>query len=667
MTKVLTVVLFPLIIFWSAGGAVAQSTVPPEEVEDPWDESLIILDKAKLLAAKDYEDFIHRLENLAYDYQTYYSEFSNYYAMKYQAELQKLIIRINEGRYCADVDRLTEDLREMARKFDVDRESLEGVPDRRSLLKLNKALHRDLELLEEELREDLAERLLKEETSRKLIQAYLIEQRKSLKETQKILVKTLKEREHLIIQIEHSLKTLEHGEKDLTEEELEVLEQLEELQEEIALIVVPDIEGLVYEVPVPVIVVPPAEAEPLPPKEPLAPAPPVVITGKDRIFVHSSGKRGVAREFADSIEVKSPSYPIYVWSETGNVNISGWDQPKLRVRFDVEIVADSKTSAKAFADDIEVKLYTGEDGIYVKSHFPNLSDPKRKVTRSFMDIRVPRANLVTCENSFGEIVASGLLNGVRISSNYCEVVIDEVSGEIKTANKMGAIKVSRSPGIINLKNSLGPISVIDCRADLDIENSYAPVEIDGCAGALLIRNTGQVEVNDHAGRVEIDNSNGLVQVSDLRGDLFIKNAFRPLVISDVAGSAQIRNMNSNIDAHDIRGELKAFNKFGMISTSDISGPIEITNENGRVMLTAYDRLSGPSFIKADFSQISLTLSESSDILLTAVTEDGTIKTSAAGQVLQRDRVAQTEIAYGRARNKLDVSGTKATIVINEKK
>lgn len=657
--------IFPAIaVLWLSGQAAAQSTVPPEDAESPWDQTVIVLDKSKLQAAQDYQDFIERLENLAYDYQTYYSDLSNVHAKKYQAELQRLIFWINEGRYCSDIEKLSNDLESLVEELDIERSDVRSLPDGRNLLKLNRALRRDLELALEELNDDISQRLLQEEATKRLIQAYLVQERKKITEARKIIEKTVLEHGKLLEEIRESLDALAEAQESLTDEQLLDLEELEELREELEELELDDLEGLyiLVEPGEPVPPVPPVE-----PVEPVAPvAPRVIMRDKGRYSDYGPGMFGVARQFQDSLKISGSTVPIFVRSETGNVQISGWDRNVMAVRFDVEVVAESERSAKSYTEDVELNLFANENGVYVKSHFPSLSDPKRKILKSVMDVKVPRGNNVICENSFGEIRALDLNNGLKINSSYCEVIITDVGGVIEAANKMGTIRVEDSPGKINLKNSMGPIIVTDCRADLDIENSWAPVQIEGCQGILVIRNTGQVEVSDHRGKVDIDNSNGEVEVSDLAGELSVKNAFRPLIISDISGPVTIQNLNANIDASDINGALKAFNRFGMITGKYISGPLDVTNESGRVMVVLDQSLAGPSQIIAENSQVNLVLSEQANVLLAASTDLGLIQADGKHTVRTDQRVTSTEISYGQAKNKLTVTGKNSTIVITDK-
>ena len=112
--------------------------------------------------------------------------------------------------------------------------------------------------------------------------------------------------------------------------------------------------------------------------------------------------------------------------------------------------------------------------------------------------------------------------------------------------------------------------------------------------------------------------------------------------------------------------LRAFNKYGTITARYLSGPVELTNESGRITLELDERLAGPSYIKADFSTVSLSLSDESDILLTATTDGGTIRAPKDYGVVVEDRTSLAKIVFGRGNQELKVDGKNTTIVINDK-
>ena len=303
MSKRTLLILLTVVTFLPLSGALAQSTLPPDEdLEDIRRRVAVALSDSDLETAQDYQDLIARLERVAYDYQESFSKYDQYYAKKYQAILQKMILRINEGEYCSNVETLSDNLEKVIEVLESQQEELKQDPDDRNLYKTSRRLRRELETLNDELQHEILEGLT-ERAVRIQVEKYLELDREKLKAKGKIYALTLLEHKELIKEIEETLARLEVNFDGLTEEQLETLKELEELELEIGDWSTLDID------PEELIILLPA----VPVPEVLPPRPPKIIYGpKDRVVVLHSGETSVTKEFIDSIEVSDSDLPSYI-------------------------------------------------------------------------------------------------------------------------------------------------------------------------------------------------------------------------------------------------------------------------------------------------------------------------------------------------------------------
>lgn len=657
MHRIFVPILLLFIALTAAETGLAQTTVPP-------DPEIIILSRPTVEAlsadgletAKDYQDFIDRLEKVAYDYQVYFSQVEDFHARKYEGLLQKMILEINDGAYCSDFEALSDDLENLIEDLDEHQDHFRNDVGDPKLYKLSRQLLRELEVYYDELHDEILERMV-EEANRKRIEKYLVKERGGIDETRKIYMQTLVSHARLLEEVKKAIAELELEKAFDTEEYRELSVELADLAREIENWQLVKMDSDL------VLIVPPEapvqiEAPPLPPLPTRGP--------RDRYTVLESGDAAVTREYIDSIDVPSTKLPIFISSETGDLIVTGWSQNKILVRFDVEIAAETKQSAKAFASEIQVKLFSNDKGLYLKTHFPSLSDPKRRVEKSQVTVKVPSGNMLTCENSFGTVVITGVEAGLKLNTNYCDVRLDEVHGPVEAANKMNPLKITNSSGAINLRNSLAPIVVKDCEGDFDIENSYASVEVRDCSGRAVVRNSGLVFFGGHTGDVTIENSNGTLQVSELAGNLRASSSYKPMTITDVEGSVNLENQSGSIDVSYISGQATIRNRFGSISGRFIGGPIQVNNESGTVSLEIAEALSGASYVNAVASTVHLRLFDESNVLLNAVTEGGLITGSPGKVIYSGDNTRSTRISYGKASTPLEVKASASTIVIGER-
>jgi tetratricopeptide (TPR) repeat protein len=626
-------------------------------VVDP-DEDTGVRSKNDLEAAEEYEDFIARLQKLAYDYQGYFAKFEEYYAIKYQALLQKLVLKVNEGKFCGEPEVLLEEIQYIMKVLHDQQDEIKTEVGNYKLYRLSRNLQRNLEVLSDELHEELMVDM-ESDLIRDQISQYMQLEWQESEEARKIYEQTLKDHEKLVKAVEEAVEAaMEYEKAALTEKQLRALEKLAELEEELADWKLLELDSEKF------LVVPPTAPDPgeIPHPAPPPPAPPLP---KERTVVIKPGMVMSYKEYFDSLEVKSDDLPIFINSETGDLRVTGWSKDRVVVKFKVEIAAESEISAESFAKDINIKLSANEKGVYVKAHFPSLSDPKRKILASAFDVRVPAGNAVISENSFGTVIISDLKKGLRLNTNYCDVHLDHIKGEIEAASKMNVLAVSNSSGKFKLSNSMGPIQVHECVGEFDLQNSYSPVELSNCEGPVFISNSGHVTVNEHSGTITIDNTNGPVELADVIGDLDVKNSYKPVIVSDIRGSVNLQNMSGTIELSDISGQAVVSNRYGSIVSRYVSGPIQIDNEAGTTHLAVYDALAGPSFIVSKAGTVRLDLGNESDILLTVKSEGGSIIGSKGNPIRKDGYTSSLQMTYGKGSTPLEVTATQSTVVIDE--
>ncbi|UCG63035.1 MAG: hypothetical protein JSV52_07075 [Candidatus Zixiibacteriota bacterium] len=653
--RVLTILLTATVLFPFSNAATQEVLIFGDGSTEHYAQASDTKSHADIEAAEEYEHFVERVESLCFDYLNSFSKSDDYYAIRYQAHLQKIILKISQGKFCSDPERLLDEMVYLRDVLQKEQSELKEESGNLKLHRLSRNLERELSTMIDELAEEI---LLEHglDISRDEAIEYLIYQRQISEEAKKIYKETMLKHKELVEQIREAYETAKSVDRDLlTEEQIKVLENLPELLEEISNW------ALVVEIPE-------VEIPPVPEVNPqleLPPAPPavVVLPPKEHMIIDHTGKAIAHLEYNDSIKVPSLEVPIFINSGTGELRVTGWNRDMLMVRFNVEIAAESERNAQSFADNVEVKLSGNDKGIYLKAVFPSLSDPKRRILLSSMDVKIPSQNSVVCDNSFGAVVATNLSQGIKLNTSYCDVRLDNISGDIEAVSKMNPLSVSNSFGEFRLVNSMGPITVTECQGELDIENSYSPVELTECIGPAIVRNSGEIRISDHNGKVTVENSNGLVEISDLDGDLIARNSYKPLSASDIRGSVELSNISSPIDIGDVSGQVTASNKFGTITGRYLRGPIEITNEAGTTILILHERMEGPSVINSYTGTVELDLTTESDILLSVRTEGGRIIGAGGNPIRKHGHISSTEMKFGRANAPLKVTAENSTVII----
>ena len=93
------------------GTAYSQVAPPPvEDLPSIKKPQKITLSATVTRIAEEYGDVLDQLQDIVHDYHHYFAKINDKYSRKYQAELLKLLTKLEDGTYCGDVDKLIDDL-----------------------------------------------------------------------------------------------------------------------------------------------------------------------------------------------------------------------------------------------------------------------------------------------------------------------------------------------------------------------------------------------------------------------------------------------------------------------------------------------------------------------------------------------------------------------------
>ncbi|HWR83629.1 MAG TPA: DUF4097 family beta strand repeat-containing protein [Candidatus Deferrimicrobium sp.] len=602
----------------------AQSTLPPIEAIDreisPEGKSP---HREEWQAAQDYVRLLKRLHTLADDYSAYFTAMRFQKAEKYAEQLGRVAAEIQSGAYLQQSDRLTSDIEDLKRRLHDDQRELRGSSARAYRLALS--LGEELDALRLALQEVCSERPERSPEIQKQIRVYL----KTLTPPR---ITDGFAGEHAIIVV------VDSGD-------------LDDLPDISTLGIPEDMLDSVIFVPGPVSV---ATTPALPP-----------VTGPGIKNRFEDVVSDVIRKLADSTVVPSTALRIYVSSQLGDLQISGWEEQYVTARSTVEVSAGSGRGAEALADQIALDVSREGDSVSAILILPELTDPQSRIVNCRLTVNVPRRNPLVVSTAYGETEIEGLRNSVKLSATSSEALLKDIRGAVDITASMGPIDMSEIQGRISVKASHSPVQLARCQGDIDITNAFSSVSLSQCVGQATIQNSGPTEIMRHSGSVQIENQNGSIAVARLSGDLKVRSSFESLSIDDVAGSVDIKNTNGNVEVQNVTGKFLAENSFGSIYGSRLQGPIRLTTHNGTIEVVLAESFAGSSTIDASFGTIRVSIPSEANMLITATAVGGQIESYFPITVARAGLTQSAELIIGRGKTPLVISGNHANIVISQ--
>ncbi|MFQ6007941.1 MAG: hypothetical protein ACE5K8_03225 [Candidatus Zixiibacteriota bacterium] len=302
-----------------------QSPLPPDEaVEAGEKETTIMLSQDALRLATDYLEILKQLETLTKDYGDYFDRLQKDVSKDERDQLDLIASKLKDGSYIENMKGVEEDIAALLKKLSEKEKELENRNER--AFRLSLSLRQELAALKELLDQEVLLRM--DENSDIVLQACAL-MVAGLSEPLSVPGKVYHIAEHGAIVI-----PTEIGDNKITK----------------MVYVVPSTDELT---------VPKPETLSMPSR----PQPSNAKGSRDREFLLRSGRRGIIREFADSLEVSSTKQPIYINNPIGDLEVQGWDVKRVQVRSSIELSANSHQKAKKQIQHVALQLYSKDDGI----------------------------------------------------------------------------------------------------------------------------------------------------------------------------------------------------------------------------------------------------------------------------------------------------------------
>lgn len=221
---------------------------------------------------------------------------------------------------------------------------------------------------------------------------------------------------------------------------------------------------------------------------------------------------GAETETFDRVYDVSPGTIFEILNRDGSIDISGWDQSRIKIH------AVKKTRWGGKLENVAVEVSTGADFRVETIHV--VRNPKVSVS---YDIKVPFNVIVkSVGTSNGAIELKGSHGDTEISTSNGTIEVEDSKGDIDASTSNGTIKIKDVTGYVSARTSNGSIRVERTTGVVVLETSNGTIETDvrgvGENGLRVRTSNGAIELNiDPALDIDLEakTSNGKITVKDL--------------------------------------------------------------------------------------------------------------------------------------------------------
>lgn len=281
---------------------------------------------------------------------------------------------------------------------------------------------------------------------------------------------------------------------------------------------------------------------------------------------------GNSYNYNDTLEQPfTPGDTLHLTANHGDINITAWEQDKIRVVVNKKVVADSQADADkinqqskpALNSEGHITTLTSESGIM--SHSMWFTAP---AVHTDLDIYLPRKATVDLNADHGDLKLTGRDGDVQITHNHGDVDVEDSGGNLNATVNHGDVTARRIGGDVRLEGRIGDADISDINGSLTITGDYiSDVSLSRVAkGVRFDSSRTNLQLGSLAGEMKLDGSD--LRVENSAGGCDVHTRSKEIHLENVAGNVGIQDSNGEIELH---GGAKL-------------GDVSIANRNGTIQL-----------------------------------------------------------------------------------
>lgn len=189
---------------------------------------------------------------------------------------------------------------------------------------------------------------------------------------------------------------------------------------------------------------------------------------------------------------------VSVKNRFGEIRVSSWDNPVVRVVANVTVGASTFDVASQVARAVDVRSASAEGQLDISTAEPDTRDLGRVQIAVDYDVTIPKDASVNCKNTWGDTGVKGVGGAVHIDSMYGHVELADIAGPV-AVRAHGELPLNatglRQGGQFELTGTLAEFRNVDGK--LTINSSMAAVELRELGAAAT------VEVTNNSGGIAL--------------------------------------------------------------------------------------------------------------------------------------------------------------------
>ncbi|HLH06219.1 MAG TPA: DUF4097 family beta strand repeat-containing protein [Terriglobales bacterium] len=253
-----------------------------------------------------------------------------------------------------------------------------------------------------------------------------------------------------------------------------------------------------------------------------------------------------------------------VVSDRGDVTITTWDQPSIKVEVSKKVRARDQNEANKIDENTHPTINTEGNVVTLNA---NTSGAGTGAAESDLNIYIPAKAAVDISTRRGSITLQDRQGDVRASTTHGDVTVTNINGSVSADMRSGSITADKITGNLQVNGQVN---------DTNISNVNGSVRLTG-------EYFGQLNLAKIAGGVTFHTSRTDLELGKLDGDLTMESG--DLRAREIAGPVRLVTKSKDIHLDGVTGDVKLENENGLVEVHADKlplGTMNISNSNGDI-------------------------------------------------------------------------------------
>ena len=170
---------------------------------------------------------------------------------------------------------------------------------------------------------------------------------------------------------------------------------------------------------------------------------------------------------------------IKIFGERTVINFQTWNENKVDAQIEIISKHEIKRQARRDLDVLNVVFEKkGKSITYSNSIQINENDEKPKSNiKVYLTLMVPENASLEVTNKFGEIIGTGTLSELEITSQFCTSVLDYYAGNMYLNTKYDDIKIEHSKGEFEIEGDRTDIKLLKVSGKVDLDLEFGSIDV----------------------------------------------------------------------------------------------------------------------------------------------------------------------------------------------